>query len=170
VCSSTTAVTSVGLRLFGAGQLHHALGGASGLSYASTEPSLLWAQRMGAHSPPPLLPVAAPQLWFPSDYATTPSAFAGMSAMGYFTFLLAKLPRVAFTKDGVAGFDVTGVQARLSQRAGRRSRGQGGGVRGRAAAMPPRASRQTLGLADPILDDFLPVAPSPTTDRSCKST
>jgi hypothetical protein len=57
------------------------------------------------------------QLWFPSDYATTPSAFEGLSAMSYFLFMLNKLPGVAFSKDGVAGFDVRGVQVRAPRRA-----------------------------------------------------
>ena len=34
--------------------------------------------------------------------------------MDYFLFLANKLPAVAFTKDGVVGFDVTGVTVRSS--------------------------------------------------------
>lgn len=36
--------------------------------------------------------------------------------MAYFLFLLNKLPKVAFIKDGVSGFDVTGVQVGAQQR------------------------------------------------------
>ena len=34
--------------------------------------------------------------------------------MAYFLFLLNKLPGVAFSKDGVTGFDVTGVKVGLT--------------------------------------------------------
>lgn len=62
--------------------------------------------------PPPsrTLPPRPPQLWFPQGFATIPSAFDGLCALDYFLFLATKLPKVAFTKDGVVGFDVTGVQ------------------------------------------------------------
>lgn len=77
-------------------------------------------KRWIANAPPPYPPLIhldcpfALQLWFPTNYATVPSAFAGLSAMDYFLFLLNKLPAVAFTKDGIAGFDVTNLQVGYS--------------------------------------------------------
>ena len=50
------------------------------------------------------------QMWFPSNYANVSSPFEGLSALQYFAFLLAKLPKVAFSNDLYPAFTASGAQ------------------------------------------------------------